>query len=241
MLVWASCQKTFLRKTAAVRNNQLYFKVVQNHTYDCEMQKVVCYVDGFNLYHGLRSKGWKKYYWLDVWALAERFLLPDQELNSLVYCSARVRRDVEGLGRQMNYIDALIAYREKMKVMYGQYIVKKVRCPDCGGVRTQHEEKMTDVNIACQMLADAMDNQFDTAFVISGDSDLAPPIEMIHNRFSDKRIIALFPPNRVSKVLRRVSHGFRAINETDLRNSQLPQRIVLGNRSLGRPLRWCTA
>ena len=37
-------------------------------------------IDGFNLYHGLRSKGWKKYYWLDLWALAERFLRPGQTL-----------------------------------------------------------------------------------------------------------------------------------------------------------------
>ena len=29
---------------------------------------VICDIDGFNLYHGLRSKGWKKYYWLDLWA-----------------------------------------------------------------------------------------------------------------------------------------------------------------------------
>lgn len=25
----------------------------------------ICYIDGFNLYHGLRSKGWRKYYWLE--------------------------------------------------------------------------------------------------------------------------------------------------------------------------------
>ena len=34
------------------------------------MSRVVAYVDGFNLYFGLRSKGWKKYYWLDLCALA---------------------------------------------------------------------------------------------------------------------------------------------------------------------------
>ncbi|MBC8202393.1 MAG: hypothetical protein H8E91_01030 [Planctomycetes bacterium] len=45
------------------------------------MQQVICYVDAFNLYHGLRSKGWQKYYWLDLWKLAEQFLLANHELR----------------------------------------------------------------------------------------------------------------------------------------------------------------
>jgi uncharacterized LabA/DUF88 family protein len=203
------------------------------------MNNVICYVDGFNLYHGLRSKGWNKYYWLDVWALAERFLLPDQTLRGLVYCSARVKRDVDGLNRQMQYFDALVAHREKLKVLYGHYIVNKVKCPDCGTIRERHEEKMTDVNIACQLLVDAMDDKFDTALVISGDSDLAPPIEMIQERFPEKRIIVLFPPNRVSKVLRNISHGQRRISEADLWQSQLPEEVKLqSSKVIRRPTRW---
>ena len=34
------------------------------------MSRVILYVDGFNLYFGLRSKGWRKYYWLDLVHLA---------------------------------------------------------------------------------------------------------------------------------------------------------------------------
>ena len=30
------------------------------------MDRVIVYVDGFNLYYGLRSKGWKRFYWLDI-------------------------------------------------------------------------------------------------------------------------------------------------------------------------------
>lgn len=208
------------------------------HKYIRGMKKVICYVDGFNLYHGLRSKHWKKYYWLDLWTLAERFLLLDQELQGLIYCTARVKRDTEGLVRQLTYVDALIAYRENLRVLYGHYLVKQIRCQDCNSKRIQHEEKMTDVNIACQLLSDAMDNKFDTALVLSGDSDLAPPIEIIRERFPEKRIIMLFPPNRVSKVLRRIAHGFRAINEADLRQSQLPQQVIMGTKIYNRPRHW---
>ena len=30
------------------------------------MPRVVTYIDGFNLYFGLRSQGWERFLWLDV-------------------------------------------------------------------------------------------------------------------------------------------------------------------------------
>ena len=37
-------------------------------------RRVAVYVDGFNLYYGLRSKGWRRYYWLDLHRLSEQSL-----------------------------------------------------------------------------------------------------------------------------------------------------------------------
>jgi hypothetical protein len=34
------------------------------------MERVIAYVDGFNLYFGLKSKGWQRYFWLNIPALA---------------------------------------------------------------------------------------------------------------------------------------------------------------------------
>lgn len=36
------------------------------------MQRVITYIDGFNLYFGLKQAGLKRYYWLDVAALGQR-------------------------------------------------------------------------------------------------------------------------------------------------------------------------
>ena len=41
-------------------------------------RRVAVYVDGFNLYYGLRSKGWRRYYWLDLRSLSEQLLRPGQ-------------------------------------------------------------------------------------------------------------------------------------------------------------------
>jgi hypothetical protein len=58
-------------------------------------------------------------------------------------------------------------------------------------------EKMTDVSVATAMLVDAFTDKFDAAFLISGDSDLAPPIQAIRNYFTNKRVIVIFPPKRI--------------------------------------------
>ena len=39
-------------------------------------RKVICYIDGFNFYHGLKQKNWTKFYWLDTVKFIESFLKP---------------------------------------------------------------------------------------------------------------------------------------------------------------------
>jgi hypothetical protein len=47
--------------------------------------RVVAYIDGFNLYYGLRSKGWRRYLWLDLNQLIASLLRPYQELSGVKY------------------------------------------------------------------------------------------------------------------------------------------------------------
>lgn len=55
------------------------------------MARVIAYVDGFNLYFGLKNAGFKRYYWLDVMALAGSLLKPGQTLAATHYFTARIR------------------------------------------------------------------------------------------------------------------------------------------------------
>ena len=34
------------------------------------MERVIAYVERYNLYHGLRAKDWKRFYWLNIPRLA---------------------------------------------------------------------------------------------------------------------------------------------------------------------------
>ena len=75
----------------------------------------MAYVDGFNLYYGLKSKGWQRYYWLDVRHLAENLLRPGQSLEAVRYFTARIRPQPNDPGkpaRQDTYLQALATLPE---------------------------------------------------------------------------------------------------------------------------------
>jgi uncharacterized LabA/DUF88 family protein len=162
------------------------------------VSNVALYVDGFNLYFGLRSKKWRKYYWLDLVALGNRLLKPGQTLVAAHYFTSRIRTDgnnAADVARQSDYLDALAA-RGALRIHFGHYLEKERHCNSCGARWKSYEEKMTDVNIAVQLLTDAIDGVYDTAIVVSGDSDLTPPVVEILRRFPTKRVIIALPPNR---------------------------------------------
>ena len=53
-----------------------------------------------------------------------------------------------------------------------------------------YEEKETDVSIAAALIEDAMQDRYDTALLISADSDLCPAIVTMKRLCPEKRIIA---------------------------------------------------
>ncbi len=204
------------------------------------MARVVAYVDGFNLYFGMKHGHFKRYYWLDVAALAQSLLKPGQELSATHYFTARIRdngRNAADQKRQIDYIEALGL--RSIQCQFGHYLQKNRKCWNCGTTWPDYEEKMTDVNIAIQLLSDAFDDTFDVALIISGDSDLTTPIRRVRERFPDKRVIVAFPPGRQSSELKRHANGYLNIGEDKLRASQLPDRLVKPSGFvLQRPVHW---
>lgn len=193
-----------------------------------EAERVIVYIDGFNLYYGLRSRGWRHYLWLDLRRLSENLLRPTQRLEAVRYFTARIsaeQHDPDRPKRQNLYLEALETLTG-LGIHYGSYITKDHRCPACGATTKTFEEKMTDVNIAVEMLCDAQDNAFDTAIVVSADGDLVGPINAVRNRFPEKRVVVAFPPGRRSFGLRQVATGYFNIGQDAVRNSQLPDQIA---------------
>lgn len=205
------------------------------------MNRVISYIDGFNLYFGLKDKGWKRYYWLDLAALSSALLKPGQTLESTHYFTARLRMAGNNRAdkqRQDDYLDALTT-RHNLHIHYGHYLRKTRQCRSCGAQWPDYEEKMTDVNIAVQLLADAFDNHFDTALIISADSDLTTPVQFVRNRFPQKRIIVAQPPGRNSVQLAKAATAAFTLSQTKVRQSQLPDQVTTqAGIALQRPATW---
>ncbi|WP_019627824.1 NYN domain-containing protein [Thioalkalivibrio sp. AKL10] len=205
------------------------------------MNRVISYIDGFNLYFGLKDKGWKRYYWLDLAALSADLLKPDQTLQATHYFTARIRlagNNHVDQQRQDDYLDAL-ATRDNLQIHYGHYLKKTRECRKCKATWPDYEEKMTDVNIAVQLLADAFDDRFDTALILSADSDLTTPVRFVDERFPQKRIIVAQPPGRNSSQLRQAATAAFQISQTKVRQNQLPDTITTAaGLTLERPATW---
>jgi len=205
------------------------------------MTRVISYIDGFNLYFGLKHKGWKRYYWLDLVALSSALLLPDQVLQSTHYFTARLRlagNNHSDKQRQDNYLDALTT-RDNLHIHYGHYLQKTRQCRQCKATWPDYEEKMTDVNIAVQLIADAFDDNFDTALIISADSDLTTPVQLVRKRFPHKKVVIAQPPGRNSNQLSKVATTAFQINRKKVQNSQLPDTITTAEGIiLKRPATW---
>jgi hypothetical protein len=139
--------------------------------------------------------------------------------------------------RQSLYLDALAT--TGVGIIEGQFLDKGGRCHTCGATWPSFEEKMTDVNIATELLTDAFTGVFDTALVVSADSDLVPPIRAIRRHSPAKRVVVVFPPNRASKELRAAAHANFTIGHGTLGKSQLPDTIAtMGGFVFARPAAW---
>ena len=205
------------------------------------MERVAVYVDGFNMYYGLREAGWQRYFWLDFRRLAANLLRPNQCLALVRYFTARVSSEPNNPDkpkRQSTYLEALATLPD-FHIHEGYHAIKERRCPNCSSLFQSREEKMTDVNIAVELLGDAQDDVFDTAILISADSDLTHPVEVVRQRYPEKRVIVALPPKRNSVRLRNSATAWFIIGRGKLSSSQLPDRVTKADgHVLTRPHQW---
>jgi len=202
------------------------------------MERVITYIDGFNLYFGLKSKKWQRYYWLNLSLLANILMKSYQKHISVKYFTSRIVQPLGKHQRQLLYLEALETLPD-LSIFYGKYQHNPHTCPSCGYIETIPSEKMTDVNIAVELLADAYQDKFDTALLISADSDLTAPIEKVRQLFPKKKVVSAFPPDRSSKELKRVSSAYFTIGRTVLANSQFDDQVTSkSGYTLIRPVTW---
>ena len=219
--------------------------------------RTIIYVDGFNLYFRLLAKR-PALKWLNVKALAEHVLRPQNQVVAVRYYTARVsgRLDAHAPGRQQIYLDALATIPE-ISMHMGMFLTSEKFAslihppefrprlpalmprpwPDVVKV-LKVEEKGSDVNLACHLLLDAFQGNFDVAAVLSNDSDLVEPIRIVTQTLG-KPVGLLSPVPNPNPELSRVSSFIRRLSVSDLAASQFPNPIPrTGHPDLVKPSAW---
>ena len=202
------------------------------------MERVIAYIDGYNLYYGLREKGWKGFYWLNIQAMAKHLLKPGQTLITTKYFTTVIRHPDDRRRRQAIFLEALQTLAD-LEIYYGHFLADTVSCRNCGYTYETFHEKMTDVNISVELMSDAFQDRFDVALVVSADSDLVGPVKAVRRLFSQKRVVIAFPPDRSSKALKQAANAQIYVGRDALADSIFPDAVVKPDGFvLRRPAEW---
>jgi uncharacterized LabA/DUF88 family protein len=217
--------------------------------------RTIIYVDGFNLYFRLLVKR-PALKWLNIKTLAQRVLNPSNRIVGVRYYTARVsgRLDPHAPARQQIYLDALATVPE-ISVHMGMFLssekfaslvhpptfrpAAKLAQPWPDVVKVlKVEEKGSDVNLACHLLLDAFQGNFDVAAVLSNDSDLVEPIRIV-TQVLRKPVGLLSPVDNPNPELSRASSFMRRLSVSDLAASQFPDPLPrAGQPDLAKPTAW---
>lgn len=199
-------------------------------------RRAIFFFDGFNFYHSLvdgieRHHFPKKYKWVNLWKLATRVALDDDEVTKVLYFTAYCTWDDDKKRRHQAFVKALEAHGVEVKL--GEFRTNTLHV---GGRQIPiREEKRTDVNIAVWLLRLGFQDCFDSAYLVSGDSDFIPLMESFFELFPRKRFVVAFPYNRsnkqVEKIVRANGGFIRHIRESDIRKSLFDKVIALTDES----------
>jgi len=210
------------------------------------------YIDGFNVYYGLVKN--TPYKWLDLGKVCST-LLPGIQLNRIRYFTAHVKplpHDEQAPLRQNIYLRALKTIPNLHMHDNGHFVSWPRWMPEYPLVYPdptqppkmlrvlKGEEKKSDINMASYLLDDCFNNDFDEAVIISNDSDIVTPIELVTTKYR-KNVKVINPQRRgrLSVHLQGVATSYiNSINRSVLANCQFPPILRDSRGTFTKPAIW---
>jgi hypothetical protein len=215
--------------------------------------RTIVYIDGFNLYY--RALKGTSHKWLDLEKLSA-VVLPGHQITKIDYYTARVsgRLDPSAPARQHAYLRALSTL-VSVTIHFGNFLASEkwaglVQPPRFKPQITlppgpvpqvayihKTEEKGSDVNLGVHLVRDGFKNDFNTAAVLTNDTDLCEPLRIVSQELG-LPVVLLTPVTGPAPSLLKIVSSVRHI-QPYLGPSQLPPLIsVPGKKTISKPSGW---
>lgn len=206
--------------------------------------RINIYVDALNLYFGA-LKG-TPYKWLNLKEMCGN-LVRGGTIQRIRYFTAIVQarpHDPDAPTRQQVYIRALNTLPE-VSIHLGRFLTKPVSMPLVASKKIppervfvyKTEEKGSDVNLACNLVWDAVQKDFDLAVVVSNDSDLLEPIKIVRKQL-EFPVGLINPQKKASRVLVPHATFQKQIRPGLLAKCQFPNQLQDSNGVFHKPPSW---
>jgi uncharacterized LabA/DUF88 family protein len=212
-------------------------------------------VDGFNLYHSIRDIAYYnngvRYKWLNISSLCKSLFhkIGNADLEEIYYFSAYAfhLKDSGVITRHQTYIKCL--EDTGIQKVISEFKPKQVQCPlfrkntktcsNCYGIFVRHEEKETDVAVACKLLKLLSKDEADCVVLVTGDTDLAPSVEIAHSLYPTKNLLFAFPYRRANAQLKQMCPNSFKLTIKDYQNHQFTNPYPMSDGTLiDKPLNW---
>lgn len=167
----------------------------------------------------LSDAKWGNAYWIDVVRLCGGFIAPDDTLSKVIYFTTAPLSQGK-CSRQSAFLNANKTINgDKFEIVRGKYLEKHIICPYCKGDISCPEEKKTDVNISVRMIKDCIHGATDVVVLVSADTDLLPPLELIKAEFTSIKIRVCFPPANYSHEINDMMLSWHLSRPVLMRNN----------------------
>lgn len=222
------------------------------------MKRVNVYIDWFNVYHVLKNKiqhwvpPWEaELKWCNLRSLTESYLQEWEELWDIYFFTAdswiqETRKRGVSYKQALNHHNITIikwqysnitkTFMNKMRVLLFKLWItcewdEKDYIPKVLKYKT-YEEKRTDVNIAVKIVEDAFLWKYDTAIIMSWDSDIVPAVESVKKHFPQTHFMTLWITGTKGQLIKDRCDEHQVIWYKKMKAHRLPDTIKISSEKI---------
>jgi len=164
---------------------------------------------------------------LDLNKLANLYVTKNEKIVDILYFTALAMWNPAKVRKHKLFIKA--NELTGVRVIYGEFKKRDKYCKNCHKRYQTFKEKQTDVNIAIQLFKLSIENKYDKAIIISGDSDLIPSINAVRKTFPNKQIGVIIPIGRRAEALKQACDFYMKMKEKHLSSATFEQKIKINH------------